>query len=257
MKLDLTKADTARIVDYWLGGSHNFEVDRLAAARIEAFTPNAPDWVRAQRTFLQRAVRYMSEQAGIDRFLVAGSGLPTCGNVHEVAPRAQVVYTDISPVTIAYGQNMIDGNPRVRYIHADAHSLQKLEPRLLGAATGQTVADLRLGVIYVGVAYFFVDSVLRATLPTLYDWVGPGSQLAISFIGRDAEQHAAQSLAAYAQMGNPLYPRTPDEIRAVVQPWRPTADGIVATNHWGDPTAVASDEPVFVYGTVCEKPIGT
>lgn len=254
MKLDLTKADTGRIVDHWLGGSHNFEVDRIAAARIEAFNPNAPDWVRAQRTFLQRAVRYMSEKAGIDRFIVAGSGLPTCGNVHEVAPQARVVYTDISPVTIAYGQNILNGSARVRYIHADAHSLHKLESRFLGATNGQAVSDLRVGIIYIGIAYFFTDSVLRTTLPTLYDWAGPGSHLAISFIGRDAEQHAAQSLAAYAQMGNQLYPRTPAEIREVVQPWRPTAEGIAPTKSWGDPAAAATDEPVFVYGAVCEKP---
>jgi hypothetical protein len=256
VKLDLTKADTGRIIDYWLGGTHNFEVDRVAAAKIEAFTASAADWVRAQRLFLQRAVRYMTDVAGIDRFLVAGSGLPTCGNVHEVAPQAQVVYSDISPVTIAYGQNILNGNPRVRYIKRDAHRLNGLEPHLFGASDGQSISDLRLGIIYVGVAYFFTDPVLRATFPTLYDWAGPGSHLAISFIGRDAEQHAAQSLAAYAQMGNPLYPRTPDEICEVIQPWRPTAEGIAPTMAWGDPAAAVTDEPIFVYGVVSEKPTG-
>jgi hypothetical protein len=249
VKLDLTKADTGRIVDYWLGGSHNFEVDRTAAAKIEAFTPSAPDWVRAQRTFLQRAVRHMADAAGIDHFLVAGAGLPTCGNVHEVAPNARVVYTDISPVTIAYGQNIISNTPRVRYLHGNATRLHELGSQLDGSG----FAGQRVGLIYVGVAYFFSDEILGQAVRALHDWVGAGSQLAVSFVGRDAVQHAAESLRAYDQMGNHIYTRTPDEIRAVLQPWQTSNDGIQSAPTWGEPHPTSRSGPVFVYGTIGEK----
>jgi SAM-dependent methyltransferase len=252
VKLDLTKADTGRIVDYWLGGSHNFEVDRTAAAKIEAFTPSAPDWVRAQRAFLQRAVRHMAESAGIDHFLVAGAGLPTCGNVHEVAPNAQVVYTDISPVTIAYGQNILANTPRVRYLYGNATRLHELSPQQPGN-NGAGFAGQRVGLVYVGVAYFFADETLRQTVRALYDLVGTGSLLAVSFIGRDAEQHAPESLRAYDQMGNHIYTRTPDEIRAVLQPWQTSDDGIQSAPTWGESHPTSDSGPVFVYGTIGEK----
>ncbi|WP_312032861.1 SAM-dependent methyltransferase [Actinomadura latina] len=49
------------------------------------------------RRFLQRVVHYLAE-AGIDQFIDLGTGLPTQGNVHEVAQKvisdAHVVYVD-------------------------------------------------------------------------------------------------------------------------------------------------------------------
>lgn len=262
MKFDLTKADTGRMIDYWLGGSHNFGVDRVAADRVAAFTPNAPDWVRAQRAFQQQAVRYMAETAGIDHFLVAGAGLPTCGNVHEVATNARVVYTDINPVTIAYGQNILGGDQRVRYVHSDATRIPDIDLKLLNGSVrkGEKDADQdasvgRIGVIFIGIAYFFSDLVLRQTIRALYDWVGEGSLLAVSFIGRDAEQHAAGSLKAYDQMGNHIFTRDPDAIRAVLDPWQPTEHGVAPAPAWGKPAVDGDAGPVFVYGVLGEKPV--
>ena len=41
------------------------------------------------RGFLRRAVRYLAADAGITQFLDIGTGLPTQGNVHQVAPGHQ------------------------------------------------------------------------------------------------------------------------------------------------------------------------
>jgi hypothetical protein len=41
--------------------------------------------VRANRAFLDRAVRYLAGEAGIRQFLDIGTGIPTADNTHEVA----------------------------------------------------------------------------------------------------------------------------------------------------------------------------
>lgn len=52
--------------------------------------------------FLDRVVRYLADEAGIAQFLDIGSGLPTQGNVSEVAhdvdPAVHVVRSNNDPV---------------------------------------------------------------------------------------------------------------------------------------------------------------
>ena len=60
--------NAARMYDYYLGGSHNFAADRAAAEKVKAAIPYAVDVARANRFFLQRAVRFCVEE-GLDQFL--------------------------------------------------------------------------------------------------------------------------------------------------------------------------------------------
>src|SRR6476646_9726995 len=92
---DIARPSVARMYDYYLGGHHNFAIDRHVADQVIAAYPDFPLIMRANRAFLRRAVAYLAG-AGIDQFLDLGSGIPTVGNVHEVAqrlnPQARVVY---------------------------------------------------------------------------------------------------------------------------------------------------------------------
>jgi hypothetical protein len=60
-------------------------------------------------------VRYLVEKAGVDQFLALGSGIPTVGNVHEVAqkinPGARVVYVDNEAVAIQASRILRADNP--------------------------------------------------------------------------------------------------------------------------------------------------
>ncbi len=60
--------------------------------------PEVPRLARANRGFLQRAVRFLVAEAGIRQIIDLGTGLPTQNNVHQVAheyaPDVQVVYID-------------------------------------------------------------------------------------------------------------------------------------------------------------------
>src|SRR5258707_1900377 len=75
----------ARVYDYFLGGAHNFAVDRALADEIARMTPDVGETMRANREFLRRAVRYLTE-AGIRQFLDIRSGIPTVGNAHQIPP---------------------------------------------------------------------------------------------------------------------------------------------------------------------------
>ena len=120
--VDTRRANVARLYDYLLGGSHNFRADQDAARALASVEPDIRAIAWANRKFLGRAVRFLS-QAGIRQFLDIGSGIPTEGNVHEIAretgPGARVVYADIDAVAIAHSRAILDGDPDTVIIEAD------------------------------------------------------------------------------------------------------------------------------------------
>jgi len=123
------KPNASRMYDYLLGGYHNFEIDRLAAKKVLEFYPDMRLAAYACRAFLRRVVNFLVEQ-GIDQFLDIGSGIPTVGNVHEVAqkanPAARVVYVDIDPVAVAHSRAMLKDNPNATAIRADARQQDQI-----------------------------------------------------------------------------------------------------------------------------------
>ena len=72
--LDLERPSVARVYDYYLGGSHNFAVDREFAEKVLETMPNVPELARQNRAFLRRAVRHLCE-AGIDQFFASWGSL--------------------------------------------------------------------------------------------------------------------------------------------------------------------------------------
>lgn len=120
--IDINTPSIARGYDYLLGGSHNFAVDREHAQKVIAAMPDVRLQVRENRAFLRRAVRFLVD-AGVRQFLDIGSGIPTVGNVHEIAqqaaPDARVVYVDIDPVAVAHSEQILAGNDRATVIRED------------------------------------------------------------------------------------------------------------------------------------------
>jgi hypothetical protein len=178
----LDRPSAARMYDYFLGGHHNFEVDRKAADAAAAVWPDMPLVMQANRAFLHRAVRFLTAQ-GIDQFLDIGSGIPTVGNVHEAAqetrPAARVVYVDEDPVAVAHSRAILRGNPHAAIVQADARRPE----RIFNAAETAHLLDLSkpLGVLVVALLHFIADDdeayrMVRA----LRDAVAPGSYLAIA-----------------------------------------------------------------------------
>jgi S-adenosyl methyltransferase len=108
---DVSKPNVARVYDAMLGGKDNFAADRDFVAEVLRFAPMAPLGAIANRQFLQRVVQYLVTEAGITQFIDLGSGLPTQGNVSEVAhqfsPRARVVHVDNDPVVYTHGKALL------------------------------------------------------------------------------------------------------------------------------------------------------
>jgi hypothetical protein len=120
--VEVTVPNAARMYDYALGGYHNFAIDREFVDRAEKMLPGAIAVGHANRAFVGRSVRWLVA-AGVRQFLDIGSGIPTLGNVHEVAqaaaPDAKVMYVDIDPVAVAHSQAILAGNPLAEVIQAD------------------------------------------------------------------------------------------------------------------------------------------
>jgi len=99
--IDVSKPNVARVYDAMLGGKDNFAADREFVADILRFAPMAPLGAISNRQFLRRVVQYLVEEACVTQFLDLGSGLPTQGNVSEVAHQfskpARVVHVDNDP----------------------------------------------------------------------------------------------------------------------------------------------------------------
>lgn len=138
--IDISVPSVSRIYDYYLGGSHNFEVDREAARKAMEFMPGLPKIMQANRAFMRRAVRFAIGE-GVTQFLDIGSGIPTFGNVHEVAqgadPDARVVYVDHDPVAVAHSKAVLDGNAHAAVVSADLRAPRRIldSPETRGLST--------------------------------------------------------------------------------------------------------------------------
>ncbi|TDC61529.1 SAM-dependent methyltransferase [Micromonospora sp. KC207] len=132
--VDTTRPSIARVYDYYLGGKDNFAVDRQAAQMAMQVTPDGQEAGHACRAFLRRAVRYLAAEAGIRQFLDLGSGLPTQGNVHEIAhgvdPDARVVYVDNDPMALAHGRALLSDARTTTVIGADVRQPEELLEQL-------------------------------------------------------------------------------------------------------------------------------
>jgi SAM-dependent methyltransferase len=121
--VDVTVPSIARVYDYMLGGKDNFAIDRQVAEMTLEIAPEAPVTSRANRDFLQRVVRHLTEEVGIRQFLDFGSGLPTQGNVHEIAqriaPETRVVYVDSDPIVLTHGRALLARDGTTAIVEAD------------------------------------------------------------------------------------------------------------------------------------------
>jgi hypothetical protein len=247
--VDTDVPNVARMYDYYLGGLHNFPADREAAQRVVGAYPTLPAILKQNRSFLRRAVRYMVK-AGIKQFLDLGSGLPTQGNVHEVAqsvdPEARIVYVDIDSTAVLHSRLMLVGNPYATVVQLDIrqpeHVLNHRDLRW------QLDLDKPIGLLAVSVLQFIGDGDDPAGLMRTYGSVlAPGSHLAISHPSIDFEPEKSEKLMAlYARSGNPIFFRTHAAIKALFGNFELVEPGLVVNAQWHPEFA---DEPLAeVYG---------
>jgi hypothetical protein len=253
---DTTKANIARVYDYWLGGDHNFQADRDTARTIIALDPNFRTAVRANRAFLGRAVRFLASQAGIRQFLDIGSGIPTENNVHQVAqdiaPGSRVVYVDNDDIAVAHSRLMLQDNPDATIIKANLREPDKI----LADPETQLLLDFSqpVAVLLVAVLHFIPDDAQAADiLATLRGALAPGSYLVICHNCQDGQPELASSFENVynSRVTAQLRFRTRDEIARLCDGFTLIDPGLVWIPQWrpDSPDDVPSD-PEKYWGLV-------
>jgi SAM-dependent methyltransferase len=194
--VDTKRANVARVYDYWLGGSHNFLADQDAARGMLAVEPNMRVGARENRAFLGRAVRFLAAN-GIHQFLDIGSGIPTEGNVHEIAqqasPGAHVVYADIDEIAVAHSRAILAGNADAAVIEADLREPQKI----LVNDTVRRLIDFAqpAGLLLNMVLHFIGDAEDPwRIVATLRDALAPGSYLVLGAPTNESRPAVAQAI---------------------------------------------------------------
>lgn len=250
-EVDITVPSVARVYDFYLGGSHNFDADRTFAQDVLAVLPDMPRVAQENRAFLRRAVRDLCA-AGIDQFLDLGSGIPTVGNVHEVArainPDVRVAYVDHDPVAVTHSTRLLGTDDRVGVIAGD---LRKPEAVLADPAVLERIDLSRpVAVLLVSVLHFVADDQRPAEFISRYlDAIAPGSHLVISHATTDGTAGAAVAQGLYNRQRtpNPMRMRSRDEVAALFGGLELLDPGLVRIPQWRPdaPDDVPSDVEAY------------
>jgi hypothetical protein len=237
--VDVSRPNPARIYDYLLGGSNNFAVDRETAEQALAAGHFTAAPAIANRSFLRRAVRFMTEQ-GIDQFLDLGSGIPTVGNVHEIAqqanPNARVVYVDNEPVAVAHARQLLADDPNTAIVATDLRD----PASVLNHPDARALLDFGrpVGLLMVAVFHFISEQDHPARIVAGYASAVPdGSYLAISHYSQDGYddakiERARKALETYQRTATPLYARGRADLARLLSGQEIVPPGIVWTPAW-------------------------
>jgi SAM-dependent methyltransferase len=255
--IDLDRPSVARMYDHYLGGSHNFEVDRRAAEAVSRIYPGMAAAARANRSFLRRAVHHLAEQ-GIEQFLDLGSGIPTVGSVHEVAravnPACRVAYVDVEPVAVAHSTALLADEPGTVAVQGDLRS----PDTVLADPEVRELLDFSqpIGVLLVAVLHFVAESDAPRDLVDAYlSAVVPGSHLVISHASLDGialdEVPGAEAVRQiYRRTDSPLVVRSRAEIAELFTGLELAPPGVVPLSEWRPDS---DDPPISAFVGVGRK----
>ena len=256
--VDFERANAARMYDYFLGGGHNFAVDREQAAQVVARHPDFVRVCQANRSYLARVVRACGER-GIDQFLDLGSGVPTVGNVHEIAqrirPDARVAYVDIEPVATTYAATILAGDGGATITRADLRDVDAVlrAPGVAGLLDfSRPVALLAVAVLH------FLPGDLVPVLAAYRRALVPGSLVVLSHGSDDQDDpdlaaRARASSEQYRTSDTPATARSRAELRRVLSGLELVPPGLVDLVAWPEK---GDDEPVGIYAAVARVPHG-
>ena len=264
--VDPTTPTTARLYDFYLGGSANFAADRAMAQRMHELVPEVSEGAWANRGFHQRAALWMAER-GIRQFLDLGAGLPTQGNTHEVvlkhAPDARVVYMDVDPMVSAHAAALLTGGESTVFIQADLRD----PDAVLSSPELRKLIDLAepVGLLMTAVMHFVTDaddpwSVVGRYVAAL----APGSYVALSHLTLDSKPRRA------VEGGSQLYDRMPENVALrskadiarffdgleIQPPYEGAEPDLTFVGTWGavDAELADSDGSRWLYCAVARRP---
>jgi hypothetical protein len=247
--IDITKPNVARVYDYFVGGKDNFTADRDFANRAMELAPKAPLAALANREFLTRVVRFMAGEAGITQFLDLGSGLPTQGNVsevaHEINPAVHIVYVDNDPMVYIHSKALLSDSVSVEIINADIRNPADILTH--PTVTSLIDFDRPVGLLMLAVLHHLEDNENPAAVAARFrDAMPPGSYMAISSFrmpGPELPELRATTIEGERLLAKDLGSgrwREDDELLTWFGDWELLPPGWVSMAEWRPPT----DDPI-------------
>ncbi|GAA2414990.1 SAM-dependent methyltransferase [Actinomadura vinacea] len=248
-ELRTDRPHSARIWNYWVGGTDNYPADREAGDAVAGLVPGIVEAARAARGFLVRAVTYFVTEAGIRQFLDIGTGLPTENNTHEVAqrlaPESRIVYVDNDPLVLVHARSLLTGTPEgaTDFVDADV----RRPDAILQAAAGTLRLDEPVALMLLGILnHILDDDQARMVVRSLMDALPPGSHLAISHPTADVHGEAMhESMRQVMERGGtPIVARSRRRLEELFEGLELLEPGVVACSRWrpeggGEPPEVA------------------
>jgi hypothetical protein len=251
---------SARIYDYFLGGKDNYPADRDAGDQITAYLPNIREAAQINRAFVRRAVRYLVNEAGIRQLIDIGTGLPTRGNVHEVAmaanPATRVVYVDHDTIELAHARNMLQGTPNAVIIGHDMRAPAGIlaDPELRRLVD----FDEPAGVLFVSMLHFLADADdPAAVISALLAPFPAGSYVALTHGTADSVPQVRAAARVYDAATTRMFVRSQEEVLALVRGLDVVAPGLVWTPEWRPEPGeqvLARPSDCYYYALVARKP---
>src|SRR6266545_675194 len=242
------------------GGKDNYAADREAVRQVLRVAPELRDTARANRAFLQRVVRFLVGEAGIRQILDIGTGIPTAGNVHEVAgeiaSETRVVYVDNDPIVHVHANALLTGHGTTKIVLADLREPEKI---LRHPKVGELIDFTQpVGLLLVAIVHFLTDADNPAgVLAALRDALPPGSYLALSHATADFRTEVArQAAAVYDQATSTITLRGHAEIEALFDGWDLVEPGLVQLPLWrpaGKPPRPKELTKIWGYGGVARR----
>jgi hypothetical protein len=239
--IDITKPNIARVYDYFVGGKDNFSADREFARRAMEMAPKAPLAAQNNRAFLRRVVQYLVAEAGITQIIDIGSGLPTAGNVSEIAhkinPDVHVVYIDNDPIVYTHSKALLSDPLRVDIINADIRDPVDIltDPTVLRLID----FDRPVGLLLLAVLHHVQDSEYPDWIAArLRDAMPSGSYLAVSSLrlpGLDLPELRATTIVGEKLLADGLGSgrwREDDQILSWFGDWELLPPGLVSLQEW-------------------------
>lgn len=202
--VDLTRPSIARVYDHVLGGKDHYEIDRQVSAALFAAVPETSRLAQDNRNHLRRAVTWLVREAGIRQILDLGSGLPTAGNVHEIAhavdPSVRVVYVDIDPIVLAHGRALLDDDDTTTVITGDVRDVDAIFANPEVTALIDTSAPF--AVLAASILHHLSDEEdPYAVAAAITERLSPGSYLLASNFLDDDEPRAKALERAFLEGG--------------------------------------------------------
>jgi hypothetical protein len=256
---DVSVPNVARIYDYLLGGTENFSIDRAAAMQLMRVVPDIVAACRHNRKFLTRAVQFLTGEQGIRQFIDIGTGLPTQGNVHEVAQAvasdAHVLYVDNDPAVVAHTQALLVDMPTVVAINRDL----RFPSEIIDHPALQALLDLDrpMAVLLIAILHFIPDDAdPYGVVEELKSAMPGGSYLVLSHATGDgvSEETTDQVRGIYRRTNVPAAPRTRAEIELFFDGLEMESPGLVDVCDWPRQVRPAQETRTIFLAGVGRKP---